>query len=98
MERAHTLLRPNGIARIMVYSDHGWRQATGTEPPDDVTADPVVLERFVRAFDQVGEYADWYDQARIEQRFGDLFTIERFAYLTPEKRYCAAVLRKREAS
>lgn len=97
MERAHEILRPDGIARIMVYSDHGWRQATGTEPPDDVTVHPG-FQQFVRHFDQVGEYADWYNRDRIEARFGDLFTIERFAYLTPNQRYCAAVLRKKEAA
>ncbi|MEH0417817.1 class I SAM-dependent methyltransferase [Streptomyces sp. B21-083] len=97
MERAHELLRPGGCVRLMVYSDHGWRQATGTEPPDDVTTHPA-FGQFVRYFDLVGEYADWYSEARIEQRFGDLFDIERFAYLTPNQRYCAAVLRKKETA
>ncbi|MFI1485761.1 class I SAM-dependent methyltransferase [Streptomyces sp. NPDC020747] len=97
MERAHQILRPDGIARLMLYSERGWIQATGTEPPDDVTADPG-FERFVRHFDQVGEYADWYSRDRIEQRFGDLFTVERCEYLTPTGQYLAAVLRKREAA
>lgn len=97
MERAHQLLRPAGTVRLMLYSDHGWRQATSTEPPADVTTHPMV-QRFVRAFDQVGEYADWYDRDRIQQRFGDLFTLTRFAYLTPDQRYCAAVLTKRETT
>lgn len=97
MERAHQILRPGGVVRLMVYSDRGWREATSTEPPDDVTTHPL-HQQFVRAFDQVGEYADWYNHDRIEQRFGDLFTIERFAYLTPQQRYCAAVLRKRETA
>lgn len=96
MERAHQILRPGGIARLMLYSDRGWIQATGTEPPDDVTAHPD-FERFVRYFDQVGEYADWYSRDRIEQRFGDLFEIERCEYLTPTGQYLAAVLRKKEA-
>lgn len=97
MERAHQILRPGGIARLMVYSDHGWRQATGTEPPDDVTTHPG-FQQFVRYFDQVGEYADWYSRDRLEQRFGDLFTVERCEYLTPTGQYLAAVLRKKEAA
>lgn len=97
MERAHQILRPDGIARLMLYSDRGWIQATGTEPPDDVTTDPG-FERFVRYFDQVGEYADWYSRDRMEQRFGDLFTVERCEYLTPTGQYLAAVLRKKEAA
>jgi SAM-dependent methyltransferase len=97
MERAHELLRPGGVARLMLYSERGWIQATGTEPPDDVTTDPG-FQRFVRYFDQVGEYADWYSRDRLEQRFGDLFTIERCEYLTPTGQYLAAVLRKKEAA
>lgn len=95
MERAHALLRPGGVARLMLYSDRGWRQATGTPPPDDVTTDPG-YQRFVRYFDQVGEYADWYNRNRLQQRFGDLFTVERCEYLTPTGQYLAAVLRKKE--
>lgn len=97
MERAHQLLRPGGTARLMVYSDHGWVQATGTEPPDDVTTHPM-RDRFIRYFDQVGEYADWYNRARLEQRFGDLFTVERCEDITPTGQYLAAVLRRKEVA
>lgn len=95
MERAHGLLRPGGEARLMLYSDEGWRLATGTEPPGDVTTHPM-FDRFVRAFDQVGSYADWYSKQRLTDRFGDLFDVERCEYLTPNRRYLAAVLRRRE--
>lgn len=94
MEHFAELLRPGGEARLMLYSDVGWRLATGTEPPDEVTEDPN-FDTFVHYFDSVGIYADWYDQARIEARFGDLFTITRFSYLTANRRYLAAVLRVR---
>lgn len=95
MERAHALLRPGGTARLMLYSDKGWRQATGdSEPPDEVTKHPQ-FQQFVRYYDLVGEYADWYSQARLEARFGDLFAIERCEYLTPTGQYLAAVLRKK---
>lgn len=94
MERAHALLRPGGEARLMLYSDRGWRIAAGTEPPAQVEASPEFW-KFVRFFDDVGEWADWYDRDRIEQRFGRWFTVERFGYLTPDDRYCAAVLRRK---
>src|SRR5215831_10536253 len=76
METAHRLLRPGGECRLMVYSDDGWREATGTEPPEDAPAHPA-YERFVRFMDGVGEYADWYSLPRLDERFGDLFTVER---------------------
>lgn len=97
MERAHDLLRPGGEARLMVYSDEGWRLATGTEPPDDVTAHPQ-FEAFVRYFDQVGDYADWYNAAKLVDRFGDLFDVVRCQYLTPNRRYLGAVLRRKETA
>jgi SAM-dependent methyltransferase len=93
LERAHTLLRDGGEVRLMVYSDVGWRIATGTEPPADVTTHPK-FNRFVRFFDAVGNYADWYSEARLVERFGDLFNVERCEYLTPDDRYLGAVLRR----
>lgn len=92
--RCAELLTPRGELRLMLYSDRGWRLATGTEPPDEVVGHPK-FDQFVTFFDSVGSYADWYDRGRLEVRFGDLFTIERFAYITPDERYLAAVLRVR---
>lgn len=94
MSAAWRMLRRDGIARLMLYSDKGWRIATGTEPPDDVTAHPAFMQ-FVRFMDAVGEYADWYDFAKLQRRFGRLFRIGRCEYLTPDGRYLAAVLHKR---
>lgn len=94
MERAHAILRRSGEVRLMVYSDEGWRIATGTEPPVDTPADPQ-FGQFVRFFDAVGHYADWYDAAKLETWFGDWFVVERCDYLTPDRRYLGAVLRKR---
>lgn len=93
MERAHQLLKPGGEVRLMVYSDAGWRVATGTEPPGDVTTHPG-FTRFVRYFDAVGEYATWYSETKLQAEFGDLFTIERCQYLTENNQYLGAVLRK----
>lgn len=96
VEHFAELLRPGGEVRLMLYSDEGWRLATATDPPDEVTEHPL-FDQFVHYFDAVGVYADWYDRDRIEHRFGDLFTVERFAYLTLNRRYCAAVLRLKES-
>lgn len=94
VERFHQLLRPGGEVRLMLYSDHGWRQATHCEPPWATEAHPA-FGVFVRHFDQVGAYADWYDAEKLEHRFGDLFDLARFEYLTPNQQYCGAVLRKK---
>jgi len=96
MERFHDVLRPGGEVRLMLYSDQGWRDYAGTEPPTGPPEESPAFRTFVRAFDSVGEYADWYDEAKINRMFGDLFRVERFAYLTHDRRYCAAVLRRRD--
>ena len=94
MGRAHQMLRPGGQVRLMLYSDNAWRWKPGGEPPEDVSAHPDG-PAFARAWDQVGEYADWYDRDRIEARFGDLFEIERCEYMCPRSEYLGAVLRRR---
>jgi SAM-dependent methyltransferase len=94
MERFKTMLKPGGTVRLMVYSDLGWWHAVGTPPPEDVTADPG-FETFVRAYDDVGDYADWYSESKLTEKFGDLFTVEDVAYIPPDDRYLLAVLRRR---
>lgn len=95
MERAHAMLRPGGQARLMLYSDNAWRLRPGGEPPEDVAAHPDG-PAYARAWDQVGEYADWYDRDRLEWRFGDLFDVERCEYMCPRSEYLGAVLRRRD--
>lgn len=87
-------LAPGGELRVMVYSDQGWRAATGHEPPADVTGHPA-RERFVRWGDELGDWADWYSQARLAERFGEWFDVERFRYIAGHGWYATALLRKR---
>lgn len=94
VERMHRWLRSGGELRLMLYSDVGWRLFTGTEPPEDVTNHPA-REQFVRAFDQVGGWADWYDTDRLQDWFGDLLELDSASYLTPNNQYMAAVMVKR---
>jgi SAM-dependent methyltransferase len=84
-----------GQLRVMMYSDRGWRIATGTEPPFDVT-DHSRREKFVHYFDSVGDWADWYDADRLEQRFGKWFKLTEFQYITHDDRFCTAILTKRD--
>lgn len=87
-------LAPGGELRVMVYSDNGWRAATGTEPPDDVGSHPQ-RARFVRWGDEVGDWADWYSEARLAERFGEWFDVERFCYIAGHGWYATALLRRR---
>jgi 2-polyprenyl-3-methyl-5-hydroxy-6-metoxy-1,4-benzoquinol methylase len=101
MIRFHQMLRPGGEVRLMLYSDYGWCLATGDKQIphwSSITADLPGFDRFVRYMDSVGTYADWYSRDKLEIKFGDLFEVSDFAYLTSDQRFCAAVLTRKDKS
>lgn len=101
MHRFHEVLRPGGEVRLMLYSDIGWQIATGAkEKPHWITKAEQLpeFERFVRYFDGVGDYADFYTLKRLEYDFGQWFEVSEFAYITEDARYLAAVLTRKEGS
>ena len=89
-------LPAGGQLRLMVYSDQGWRIATGTEPPAEVTGHEA-QERFTRFFDAVGSWADWYDEDRLRERFGTWFGVTQARYITRDRRYLTAVLTRHDS-
>lgn len=98
MQRFHDILRPGGEVRLMVYSDYGWCQATGTTQLPHWSMDSEQhpgFEAFVSFMDGTGTYADWYNREKLEMRFGDLFSVDDFAYITEDLRYCCAVLTRK---
>ncbi len=96
VETMASWLRPNGELRLMVYSDEAWRIATKTEPP---TIHPTEFDPSFRLYwthwDPIGGYAEWYDCDRLEQWFGEWFTVKRCEPLTKHSEYLGAVLVKR---
>ncbi len=85
-------LRPHGEIRAMLYSDRGWAKYVKAEVPpfdSDVTQNPN-FNKFLRVFDRVGYYTDWYSRKRLEWRFGDLVDITMYEYVTDDCRYCVA--------
>lgn len=93
MKRFSELLKPKGEVRLMLYSDIAWRKWTETDPPEEVSTHPE-FERFVRAMDSVGAWADWYDRDRLERRFGDIFIVDKVEYMMADKTFLAATLRR----
>jgi|SRR5579862_2388098 len=83
--------------RLMLYSDRGWLKYVGSPLPPidaDVRTHPD-FERFVRAFDQVGTYADWYNEEKLRYRFGSFLRLTAFDYITNDDRYCVAILARK---
>lgn len=83
--------------RLLLYSGKAWTLKTGTPLPPieaDVREAPA-FDRFVRAMDDVGEYADWYSREKLEYRVGDFLKIEKFDYIMENGMLCTATLKPR---
>lgn len=97
LKRARELLKDDGEIRLMLYSDRGWKKYVGGQIPnydEDVSKHPDFM-KFVRRFDRVGFYADFYNKKKIEYKFGDFLRIKLFKYITNDDRYLVAILKKR---
>lgn len=94
VEAMHGWLAENGELRLMLYSDDAWKIATGTEPPEGDVSGYEEFEAFVRHWDGVGDWADWYDKPKLMNLTGDLFRLTRYRPLTSNGAYVGAVLVK----
>jgi SAM-dependent methyltransferase len=92
----HGWIREGGELRLMVYSDEAWRLSTGRPPPlrGKVEDDPD-FELFWQTWDAVGGYADWYSRFKLEDWFGEWFTVTQCEPLTVGGEYLGAVLVKK---
>lgn len=88
-------LTEGGELRLMLYSDKAWLAATGEYPPPEDVTDHPLREKFVRTFDAVGDWADWYNQQRLVDRFGEWFEVVEYDWITRAGDYVGAVLLKR---
>jgi SAM-dependent methyltransferase len=88
-------LTDGGELRLMLYSDKAWLAATGEYPPPDDVTDSPLREKFVRHYDAVGDWADWYSQQRLADRFGEWFTVADYQNITRAGDYVGAVLVKK---
>ena len=96
VEAWHGWLAHEGEARLMLYSNAAWGIATGRAPHRAVPShEHPDFEKFVQHWDAVGGYADWYDARKLEEWFGDLFTVKFCKPLTRDGAYVAARLVKK---
>lgn len=90
----HEMLKPKGELRLMLYSDWAWIKHIGDDPPTNTSEHPDFAE-YVAVMDAVGDYADWYNEEKLVDWFGEWFELENFEYLTQDMSYCGAVMVKR---
>jgi len=98
LQCAVAALAPGGEVRLMLYSDKGWTFATDTPPPpiEANVCDHESFAVFVRKFDGVGHYANWFNREKIEYLVGDFLTVERCDYICDNDRYLVATLKPKE--
>jgi len=96
LQRASMLLSPWGEIRLMLYTDHMWRLATGQEPPpmDVPPWTNSEFPRFVRFCDAVGDYADWYSVEKVNHFVGDFLTVTNWEYLREDNGYAVVTLKR----
>jgi SAM-dependent methyltransferase len=96
MTWAARCLNPVGEMRLMLYTDHMFRIATGEDPGDvasDVAEHPA-FRRFVRFCDAVGDYADWYSFERLKSRLPTGWYIASWDYLRPDRGNAIAIVKR----
>lgn len=87
VEEFAKILKSGGELRLMLYSDEAWRIATGSEPPKENSHEHPSFMQFVRTWDGVGDYADWYNKPKLERLFGHVFRVTQYEPLTMHGEY-----------
>lgn len=82
-------------ARLMLYSDVGWHKWVGPSIPSGPACEDSRFDTFLRTFDEVGDYADFYSESRVTERFGDWWALIDFSYICDDGRYCTATLKRK---
>jgi hypothetical protein len=95
--RACDVLSDDGEIRLMLYSDVAWTAKTG-EAVDICTPihEQKGFDRFVREMDQVGEYADYFNRAKMENTVGDFLSIEFCDYICSDNLFIVFVLKPKK--
>lgn len=91
------ILKENGEIRLMLYSDVAWTMKTG-EAVDICTPihEQKGFESYVRQMDQVGQYADYFNKAKMENTVGDFLSIEFCDYITSDNQFIVFVLKPKK--
>ena len=95
--RVCEILDKNGEIILMLYSDIGWKIATNKTSLPKVNEDvrhSKHFDKFVRFFDSVGLYADWYNEEKLNHVVGDFLKIKNIKYITNDQRYLMVKLGK----
>src|SRR5260221_14609522 len=99
LAEAVKLLRLGGEMRLMLYTNHLVKVATGQTPEEIDHARPseqaALWATYTRFCDAVGNYADWYDAPKLERLIAGLpLELVAWDYLRPDNGYAVAILKR----
>lgn len=84
------ILKEDGIARLMLYSDRGFLNYISGDLPDfkEHITNSRYFKKMYQHFNTVGKYADWYSEDKIKFRLKGLYNCIEFNYITDDDRFC----------
>lgn len=93
LEAMHEWLAPGGEVRVMAYTDIAWRSAALGEPPEDVHDHPD-REKYVSHWNEVGDWADWYNGPRLASVAAPWFRLQNWVYIAGHGQYGIGILER----
>ena len=102
LSRVSEILKSDGEIRLMLYSEKSYLlYADSILPPieEDIRKSKY-FDKFVKAMDNVGNYADWYSKEKIEylltkinKNIENKLKLVSYKYICDNDRYCVVILK-----
>lgn len=107
LSRASEILKEEGEIRLMLYSDKSYTILADSKLPrieDDIRKSKY-FNKFVRAMDGVGAYADWYNKDKVEyiinkvnkinesNKMDKRIRLDSYKYICDADKYCVVILK-----
>lgn len=102
LQRVSEILKREGEIRLMLYSEKSYLlYADSILPPiEEDIRQSKYFDKFVKAMDNVGNYADWYSKGKIEylltrinKDIENKLRLVSYKYICNNDRYCVVVLK-----
>ena len=102
LSRVSKILKEDGEIRLMLYSEKAYTiYADSKLPPiEEDIRESKYFDKFVKAMDNVGSYADWYSEDKIKYLLDKInkmsenqLKLVSYKYICDNDRYCVVILK-----
>lgn len=97
LKRACEMLKPNGVCKVILYSDKRWETLMHEPVPGFDTWRHSRFREFAQKCDANNIWADWYSKLKLERICADFAVVESCDYISNDQ-FVAAVIRPKEYS